>query len=146
MNPFEDDPAALALAIRLAKVDFSADSRVRHTLRARLVGAVSARRFPPAAGFVLGALASLLVIVATRPMWSLRESPLPVLSGRLPSGSIGAEPVFERWAAEPVFEKRATESLFETRPAEVLDTRPAGSIFEARRTSLEELFVRPVLE
>ena len=137
MNSFENDPAALALANRLARVDFSVDSRARHALRARLLGTVTARRAPPAAGLVLGALASLLAIVATRPMWSPRESPLPVLTGRLPSGSTAAEPVFETRAAEPVFE---------TLPAEVLETRPAGSVFETRRTSLQELFVRPVLE
>jgi hypothetical protein len=119
----EDDAEARALAARLERLDLGARSRVRESLRARLL-----RKRPR---LVSRSALVLALAVATMMLWTRRETSvparfprgeagLPILPGRLESPK---KPVIE-----PVLESEKVDGVFETRP-----------------TSTDEIFAKPSL-
>lgn len=145
------DEGLLAAARRLAQADFSAESRIRAGLRARLLdrarrSAEAGERRNPAPplsarlAFSMAALAIALCIplrgILSEPaVWlgseglAMGRNGLPVLPGRLPVRIASA-------AATPI----------ETKPIDrLIETRPVDGIIEVRSISREELFQKPVL-
>jgi hypothetical protein len=134
---------------RLAAVDFSADSRVRADLRARLLrrAASSPRRAPAARALVFAACLIAVLIPALRraPRGGFGESSsyprgaegLPVLPGRFPASAppSDAAPMFE------VVQGRAVD--VEGGKAVVWDFEGASFRLETRRIAPEELFEKP---
>jgi hypothetical protein len=108
---FDDDLEARELADRLARADFSGDSRVRKSLRARLLAAPS-RRLPAVAAWALAAILTAIVPFALpskshAPRFARGENGLPVLPGRLPASGVAEEPVFvsRRTSLDEIFVK-----------------------------------------
>jgi len=141
VNEFENDARAAALARRLASADFSLESGVRHSLRARLLGHSAPPAATPARMWVAWALAALALWIPIRsalrpePRFPVGEHGLPVLPGRLETARFGRpEPVFEARPSAPVFEAVPAAAIFEG--------RPFVSVFETRPTSLAEIFVK----
>jgi len=145
---FENDPEARELAERLARTDFSADSRVRASLRARLLagrGAERPGRFRPAAAL---AFAAALVVFALPfltkepaepgPSFPRGEQGLPVLPGRLSAAAAAAPPVFETAPARVVERADGRRSLS-------WSVGGATYVFESRRATLDDIFQRPTL-
>ena len=115
---FRDDPEARVLAERLARADLSADSRVRASLRARLLAGGRApdpasRIARPAAALAFAA--ALFVFVLP---FALKDAPTATGFPRGPEGL-------------PVLPGRL-----------VATGMPEAPLIETRRTSIDELIVR----
>ena len=134
---------------RLAEVDFSADSRVRADLRARLLRRRSPRRLTAPFVFALALASALLAVLvpalrrALRPaseaafVYPRGEEGLPVLPGRFSPGASVSAPVFEV--------ARGREILLEDGKAVVWDFEDASFRLETRRIAPEDLFEKPHL-
>lgn len=132
---------------RLAAADFSADSRVRESLRARLLGKKAPSRAPwaPRAVRVAVFAAALLAVLFPALRRTLRAGPeeaayprgpegLPVLPGRFASGASPA-------AAAPVFASaRGRELLLKDGKAVEWELEGASYRLETRRIEPEEIF------
>jgi len=143
------DPEDLdALERRLAAADFSADSRVRAGLRARLLRRRASPLPRPGAARALVLAACLLALLApalrralrapAEPSFSypLGEEGLPVLPGRFDSAAARA--------AAPVFEvARGREILLENGRAVEWNLPGASFRLETRRIAPEDIFDKP---
>lgn len=144
-DDLDRDPEAAELAKRLARTDFSADSRVRLSLRARLLSRGSERPTPAfryAAAVCMAAGLLVLGYPLTRPRtapaarrYARGENGLPVMPGRLlEAGGPGGALV--QTAVASVAETAGRRSISWT-----LDG--ATYVLETRRTSLDEIFEKP---
>lgn len=151
-----------ALSRRLAKLDFSAESRVRESLRARLLAKKRSAGFgarPPAARAAPLALA-LLALLLLLPHRAKLGAParngaglprdelgLPILPGRLPAGASGGE--------APLIVVREIDGLIELHAGRVVPTERGSAVLwehdgesyvlETRRISTSDLFEKPAL-
>ena len=163
----ESDPGALAVARRLAALDLAAQSRVKVSLRARLVSRARRptlldRLFPLRlpAGLAAACAAAAVMLLLLRPQapapvpapTSGSESPRPASGSALPvRAAVKAIPQAVKKPAprdEGVFVSIPAASPFETHgriaPGRPFVTVP-GSALENRPVRIEELFVKPTL-
>lgn len=155
----ESDPGALAVARRLAALDLAADSRVRSSLRAKLLArgrrpsfreSLFPLRLPAGLAAVCAAAAVMLLLL--RPQAPApAPAPAPVPAPTAPAPAIKApSPAAKRPAprAEGLFVSIPAASPFEThgkvRAGYPFVTVP-GSALKSRAVRIEELFVKPTL-
>jgi hypothetical protein len=141
-----------ALERRLAAADFSTDSRIRESLRARLLKKAPSRLPAPSRALRVAVFAACLIAVLSPALWrALRNSEedssthayprgaegLPVLPGSFaPSASPdGAAPVFEV--------ARGREIILKDGKAVEWQLEGASYRLETRRIAPEDLFEKP---
>lgn len=143
---FREDPEAGELSRRLAEADFSPESKVRASLRARLLAAGGVRRPSRRAVSLWGAslaFAALALVLSLRgvsfekTVFPRGENGLPVLPGRLSSfGAVERESAIESVPGRVVSKGGAISVVWEV---------GGGSCsLQTRRTSLDEIFQKRV--
>ncbi|OIO01780.1 MAG: hypothetical protein AUJ51_07670 [Elusimicrobia bacterium CG1_02_56_21] len=152
---FAPEPGAMSLAVKLAGADFSGDSLIKESLRARLAGApgfTDSLRSAFAGAYVRVSLAAAVLLLALLPLVR-RPAPVPVSSGQAKPKVIAGLPLPApalSEAGQPAGLGSSAPSLQSPRKVTFPSAaRPAGIVFVSvpmRRLETEPVKEFPIAE